>query len=138
MEEILQITRDSRALSIEEKKEIQGIRGELGKEYCHRCDYCQPCPQDIPISVVLDAESLLKRMTLESLIEGMDPAIEKAKRCTECEECTERCPYGLPITGLLREKDCCLGKEKSWELETHYIRENSKRLTAVSLRKRHF
>ncbi len=67
--------------------------------------------------MVLDAESLLKRMTLESLIEGMDPAIEKAKRCTECEECTERCPYGLPIPGLLREKDCCLGKEKSRELE---------------------
>ena len=63
--------------------------------------------------MVLDAESLLKRMTLESLIEGMDPAIEKAKRCTECEECTERCPYGLPIPGLLREKIAVWEKKKA-------------------------
>ena len=90
-------------MSVEEKKEIQKIREALGRKYCHRCDYCQPCPQGIPISTVLDAKSLLKRMALKTLLGGMDPSIEKARGCTECEECIERCPYDLPIPELLRE-----------------------------------
>ena len=113
MEEILQIRKDYRPLSIGEKKEIQKIREELGKEYCHRCDYCQPCPQDIPISAVLEVKSLLKRMTFESLIEWLDPATKKAKGCTECEECVARCPYNLPIPGLLRENSAVWEEKKA-------------------------
>jgi len=33
----------------------------------------------------------------------MDPAIQKARECSECEECVERCPYDLPIPELLKK-----------------------------------
>jgi len=103
MEEIIQIVEDPRPLSMEEKKEIQKIREELGKEFCHRCDYCQPCPQGIPISQVLRVGSFVKRMPLQRAFEFIEPAVQKARECTECEECIERCPYDLAIPELLKK-----------------------------------
>jgi predicted aldo/keto reductase-like oxidoreductase len=103
MEEIIQIVEDPRPLSMEEKKEIQKIREELGKEFCHRCDYCQPCPQGIPISQVLIVKSIVKRMPLQRAFEFIEPAVQKARECTECEECIERCPYDLAIPELLKK-----------------------------------
>ena len=102
MEEIIQVIENPRPLSPEEEKDIERMRQELGKEYCHRCDYCQPCSEDIPISSILIVKSLIKRMTFESVVEWIDPAIKKARQCTECEECLERCPYHLAIPELLR------------------------------------
>jgi len=103
MEEIIQIVEDPRPLSMEEKKEIQKIREELGKEFCHRCDYCQPCPQGIPISQVLIVKSIVKRMPWQRVFEFIEPAVQKARECTECEECIERCPYDLAIPELLKK-----------------------------------
>ena len=109
MEEIVQIVENPQPLNSEEEKEIERIREELGKEFCHRCDYCQPCPEGIPISIVLTAKSLVKRMPLQRAAEFIDPAIEKARECTECEECVERCPYDLPIPELLKQKRSLVG-----------------------------
>ncbi|MFQ6065701.1 MAG: aldo/keto reductase [bacterium] len=103
MEEIVKIVENPRPLTGEEKKEIQKIREELGKEFCHRCDYCQPCPQDIPISMILVVKSVVRRVPLQAAIEWMAPAMEKARECTECEECIERCPYDLAIPELLKK-----------------------------------
>jgi len=103
MEEIVQVVQNPRPLTTEEKKDIQKIREELGKEFCHRCDYCQPCPESIPISTVLIVKSVIKRMPMRSAAEWVDPAIEKARECTECEECVERCPYDLAIPELLKK-----------------------------------
>ncbi len=103
MEEILRVIEDPRPLSLEEKKKIKRIREELGKEFCHRCDYCLPCPQDVPISKVLTVKSVVKRMPWERVVKWMDPVIKKARECTECEECLERCPYNLAIPELLKK-----------------------------------
>lgn len=103
MKEILGVVENPRPLSPEEKKKIERIREELGKEFCHRCDYCLPCPQDVPISIVLTVKSTVKRMPWKGIVGGVDPNIEKARECTECEECLERCPYNLAIPELLKK-----------------------------------
>ncbi|MGD2200707.1 MAG: aldo/keto reductase [Candidatus Bathyarchaeota archaeon] len=91
---------------IEEDKE------ELGNEFCRACNYCQPCPQEIPISFLLRAETqFLKRMGwrpgTEERIAGV---IEKAEGCSECGECEEKCPYELPIKRLVSEKRVSLAE----------------------------
>jgi predicted aldo/keto reductase-like oxidoreductase len=103
MEEIVRVIEDPRILSLEEKKKIEIIRQELGKEFCHRCDYCLPCPQGVPISLVLGVKSIVKRMPWQNAFDWLDPVIEKAQECTECEECLERCPYHLAIPELLKK-----------------------------------
>ena len=34
---------------------------------------------------------------------SLEKAMEKAKQCTECEECIQKCPYNLEIPTLLKE-----------------------------------
>ncbi len=103
MKEIIEIVQNPRPLSNEEKRNIERIREELGVHWCHRCDYCQPCPQEIPISVVLVAKSVAKRMPFKNAMSFLGPVMKKAEECTECEECIEKCPYDLNIPELLKK-----------------------------------
>jgi predicted aldo/keto reductase-like oxidoreductase len=101
--EIVEIVEKNEHLSMDDKREIEKIRLELGPTWCHRCDYCQPCPQGIPISTALCVKSAFKRMTPERARSFVGPAIEKAKTCTDCRACVSRCPYYLKIPSLLKE-----------------------------------
>jgi predicted aldo/keto reductase-like oxidoreductase len=100
------------SLSDEELQLVEQDREYLGMQFCRACNYCQPCPQEIPISSVLRAESqFLKRMGwtpwLKTLVQE---AGEKIATCTECGECESRCPYHLRIIELLPEKIASLKK----------------------------
>jgi predicted aldo/keto reductase-like oxidoreductase len=91
-------------LTDEEEERIEGIRKIYDTNFCRRCDYCQPCSEDIPIQAILGLRSMVKRMGKHILREGWQAdAIEKARGCSECEECMARCPYELPIPDLIKE-----------------------------------
>jgi len=91
-------------LTPREKGAIEDIRKQVDKQFCRRCDYCQPCSEHIPIQHVLGIRSIVKRMGSEVLGRGWIKAgMELAANCTECEECMERCPYDLPIPDLIKE-----------------------------------
>jgi len=104
MEEIVRIVEaggifdaDDEAIVARHKEEFSGI-------WCHRCEYCQPCPQKINISFALNIESVTIRMNYEQSVKLGGPVMETARTCTECRACADRCPYGLDIPGLLKEK----------------------------------
>lgn len=93
----------SYALDDEETGEIKRIRSEYDKQFCRRCDYCQPCPEGIPIQMVLGLRSFLKRMGAGILQSPMvAQTLAKAVNCTECGQCLERCPYELPIPEMIK------------------------------------
>ena len=102
--EIIGIVEKNEALSAEDKKEIERLKTEFGSSWCHRCDYCQPCPQGIRISSALCMKSAFKRMTADWARDFVGPAIEKARTCLECGLCVSRCPYHLDIPSLLKER----------------------------------
>jgi predicted aldo/keto reductase-like oxidoreductase len=102
--EIAGIVKRRESLSAEDKKEIEKQRLEMGASWCHRCDYCQPCSQDIHISAILCLKSAFKRMPPDRARGMVGAAVEKAKSCTECGVCITRCPYHLNIPVLLKER----------------------------------
>jgi predicted aldo/keto reductase-like oxidoreductase len=102
IEEIVKIYENRRPLTEVDKALMQELREELGDSWCHRCDYCQPCPQGIKISSILPAKGSAKRMTRERALKMIGPNIEKSKDCEECRDCVERCPYDLDIPELLK------------------------------------
>lgn len=91
-------------LTQREEKEIDEARKRVDKIFCRRCDYCQPCTENIPIQHILGIKSIIKRMGTDMLRHGwLKAGIELAKSCTECGDCMERCPYDLPIPELIKE-----------------------------------
>jgi predicted aldo/keto reductase-like oxidoreductase len=94
----------SHTLSTAEMRKIEEIRTRYDKVFCRRCDYCQPCSEDIPIQLILSVRSALKRFGKDFLQHGWPKeAIAKARNCSACGECLERCPYQLPIPDLIKE-----------------------------------
>ncbi|MCL2193688.1 MAG: aldo/keto reductase [Treponema sp.] len=102
--EIVAIVKKNEPLSPDDKKEIEKLRLDFSPSWCHRCDYCLPCPQDIKISLALCMESFFKRTPPERARSSVGPEIEKARGCLECRDCVKRCPYDLDIPFLLKEK----------------------------------
>jgi predicted aldo/keto reductase-like oxidoreductase len=95
---------DLRGLSPEELEQAEEMKREIGKEFCRRCDYCQPCPNDIPISLMLHIESIRKRVGEEFMRSDMYRGVlAKVDRCDECGQCEERCPFDLPVRDLIKQ-----------------------------------
>ncbi len=96
--QIVQIVDSGATLQGSEKAQAERIAASLGKLFCRRCGYCQPCPQGVPIVNAMVFEGFLRRFPLSKILDGPGKGvIEKASLCNECGECEEKCPYHLPI-----------------------------------------
>lgn len=98
------VFREGAPLTEADNARIAELQRTHEKIFCRRCDYCQPCPEGIPIQVVMGSRSMAKRMGMRTLRESKFwAAINKGRDCTECGTCLDRCPYELPIPDLMRE-----------------------------------
>ncbi len=94
-----------------EIKRASEVKGDLGARYCRRCDYCQPCPNEIPIAFALHIPSIRKRMGDGMMRTGAYGALyDKLKTCDGCGTCEERCPFGLPVRDLIKESMAMLAE----------------------------
>jgi len=99
-----EVARHPQALTAGEMKIAVAERERLGKIYCRRCDYCQPCPSEIPIAFALHIPSIRKRMGEAMMQTDFIRSVhEKIGSCTECGECEDRCPFDLPVRDLIKE-----------------------------------
>ena len=113
IEEIVRVLEGPLELTEAEEIEMQRLREELGTRFCRRCEYCQPCPEEIPISMVMNSTSFAKRLPAERFFTGrLTENMEKAANCTECGDCEERCPYDLPIREIIAERSEWYREEK--------------------------
>jgi predicted aldo/keto reductase-like oxidoreductase len=103
IEENWRVWRGDWSLTSEELELIEKDKEILGDQFCRACNYCQPCPQDIPISIILRTETqVLRRMGWsEKRVNMVKKAKEKLDACDHCGLCESRCPYELPIQDLL-------------------------------------
>ena len=99
-----------------DRKLMDKYRHELGKQFCRRCEYCQPCPNGVMITMAMAYKLVASRMSPAVSVDFCKPAMESVKLCKECEVCIERCPYELPIHDMLKasyelyEQHLALGK----------------------------
>ena len=104
LRQILGVMESRGPLTAEENERIEQCRNRLGSQWCHRCDYCQPCPQHISISTLLVAETFAKRMPAEKARLFVEDSFRTAENCEECRQCVEKCPYHLDIPVLLKKQ----------------------------------
>ncbi|MFC1823032.1 aldo/keto reductase [Thermodesulfobacteriota bacterium] len=103
IDEILQYYREPQALVEKDWDEIEKIRDEIGTTFCHRCEYCQPCPEGVEIWRILLFKAQSKRFPPQMAIRLSEDAMKVAENCLKCGECEEKCPYELPVPELIEE-----------------------------------
>jgi predicted aldo/keto reductase-like oxidoreductase len=104
IEEIIAIMEGDPQMTPAEEAEMDRLRAELGTRFCRRCGYCQPCPEDVPIQMIMILESMMKRMPAGSFFpEWGTEIVPQAENCVQCGECEEKCPYHLPIREMMEE-----------------------------------
>ena len=106
VEQLVHITEHPQTLTEADRRRMQEIEAEVGKYFCRACNYCQPCPEEIPIYRVLYFPVYIKQMGVERVLSsGTVQVVQDSERCVECGECEERCPFGLSIVaGLKRSR----------------------------------
>lgn len=104
IEEICSIVAGGQTLAGEEKARAEQIAAELGKEFCRRCGYCEPCPQGVPIRTAMILDGFLSRFPERRLVDGpVSQVAEKVPQCTRCGTCETKCPYDLRIIEKIHE-----------------------------------
>lgn len=80
----------------------------LGKEFCRRCSYCEPCPNDIqiPFMIHLFWQTVHGKKFEDLPVEKQEMGKNSMiwfEACEECGKCEEKCPYSLPTIQRKRE-----------------------------------
>jgi hypothetical protein len=104
LEENLRVGRSPRKLSAEEIREFMAVAAEAGKGFCRNCGYCLPCPEGIPIPDVFRYESYYRQYGLKDWAKEQYRVLAlNAQACSDCRNCTEKCPYEVPIPSNLKK-----------------------------------
>lgn len=92
-------------------KELAEFKAGVGEKFadlCTGCAYCKDCPEDIPVSKLVETcnqvllgnpDSVPGRLKWHWGVEGVDEIVE---RCVDCGRCEELCTQHLPIRERLR------------------------------------
>jgi predicted aldo/keto reductase-like oxidoreductase len=103
LDENLHVGRKPRKIEREEIEALMEFVGEAGKGFCRNCGYCLPCPEGIPIPDIFRFESYYDRYDLKEWARQQYQSLPiDASACSGCEQCLERCPFGVPIPEKLK------------------------------------
>ncbi|OGP66901.1 MAG: aldo/keto reductase [Deltaproteobacteria bacterium RBG_16_44_11] len=103
VDDIVSIYNSPNEVTDQDLEKMEEYRQELGRVFCRRCEYCQPCPEGVMITPAMGYPIVASRMSPQVSVEFLKIPMESTLKCTECGECIERCPYELPIPDLLKK-----------------------------------
>lgn len=92
---------NTESLSEQELKDFEKEVAQLGQDFCRRCSYCLPCPNDILVPVFIHVIwQKMQGRRYEELSE-LDRRMGRNmlmwwQGCVECGQCEQKCPYDLP------------------------------------------
>jgi aryl-alcohol dehydrogenase-like predicted oxidoreductase len=102
VDEIIAFYSEANVIDDQDREIMESFRSELGKRFCRRCEYCQPCAQGVMITPAMGYPIIASRMSPSVAVEFCKNAMESVLLCTECGACIERCPYQLQVTDILK------------------------------------
>jgi hypothetical protein len=103
VDEIVSIYDHPNEITDRDMENMEKYRQELGRKFCRRCEYCQPCPNGVFVTAAMSYPIVASRMSPKVSVDFLKIVMESIEKCTECGVCMEKCPYELPITELLKK-----------------------------------
>jgi predicted aldo/keto reductase-like oxidoreductase len=106
--ENIQWAEDENPLTAEELTALEAEVASLGNEFCRRCSYCMPCPNDIRIPDMIHIfYQAVKGMRFEELPPDKQEVGKNLlvwlQACEQCGKCEQKCPYNLPTGKRVQE-----------------------------------
>jgi predicted aldo/keto reductase-like oxidoreductase len=102
IDEVLSFYEKANRVSARDLSVMARCREELGKRFCRRCQYCQPCPQGVMITPAMGYPIVVSRMSAAVAADFCKAPMVTVPRCNACGSCIDRCPYELPIPEILK------------------------------------
>jgi len=102
IDQILSFYAGDNGITERDRELMDEYRRNLGRRFCRRCEYCQPCAQGVMITPAMGYPIIASRMSPPVAVEFSRKPMESVPFCTECGACITRCPYDLPIPELLK------------------------------------
>ena len=99
----------------EEEKDFRKVLKNAPKHsfegQCTYCGHCQPCTAEINIAMVNKLYDLAKNQEKvpDSIREHYNNLSFNASDCTQCKECEARCPFNVPIVGVMEKAEELFG-----------------------------
>ncbi len=95
-------------LSPGELSALEAEVASLGNEFCRRCSYCMPCPNDIRIPDMIHIfYQAVKGMRFDELPPDKQEVGKNLlvwlRACEQCGKCEQKCPYNLPTGKRVQE-----------------------------------
>lgn len=103
VDEVISIYSQENVVNQQDQELMDQYRRELGKRFCRRCEYCQPCPQGVMITPAMGYPIIAARMSPAVSVEFSKKPMDTVPLCTECGACIKRCPYELQIPEILKD-----------------------------------
>ncbi len=101
VDEVISFYSEANVITDKDREIMEGYRSTLGKRFCRRCEYCQPCPHGVMITPAMGYPIVAARMSPSVAVEFCKKPMESVLLCTGCGACVERCPYELRIPEIL-------------------------------------
>ena len=102
LDEFLSYINDPPRMNDELRAVIEKDRAELCGDFCRGCGYCMPCPVGIEINDCARMSLLLRRSPAAVHLSPEGQAkMKKIEDCLHCNQCRNKCPYGLDTPALL-------------------------------------
>jgi predicted aldo/keto reductase-like oxidoreductase len=102
VDEVLSYYSQPNEITEKDRDIMDNYRKQLGKRFCRRCEYCQPCPRGVMITPAMGYPIVAARMSPPVAVEFCKKPMESVLLCTACGSCMERCPYELSIPEILK------------------------------------
>jgi len=89
---------------------LSGFR-EYARGECVYCNHCLPCPAVIDIGQTIRLlDAARGRPPTPDLRAAYDAMEQTAADCTECGQCTERCPFGVDVVAKMERAAALFGE----------------------------
>lgn len=102
VDQIVSFYENENHVSQDDLQLMERYRDELGKQFCRRCEYCQPCPNGVMITQAMGYRVIANRMSPAVAVQFSRLPMESVLKCDACGACIEKCPYELPIPDMLK------------------------------------
>ncbi|MCM8807038.1 MAG: aldo/keto reductase [Candidatus Omnitrophica bacterium] len=113
LEENVKIASSNEFLDESEIKLIENIieeRKKIGEIICTSCNYCMPCPRNIPVPFIFNLYNNFILLGSEKFVKeykniGLEKndTRKKADECIECGECEKKCPQKIKIRDEIKK-----------------------------------